>query len=458
MSKGRSNLLPNQVGPHVPFWANAKDMFQYPGWENHVNHVYEEFDISSDQTSIVRGTKQVFQVDRRGDRLTSMDLIIQRSVGVRNSGTGGCFEDWEAYSSIDYVDIFYNNKLVWRKRMEKRVLDIMEKCTAQERAAFARLGNGDLSYNERVTTFTADFSSPKVLVCSFGVPWEKLNKSICMLGLPNKIRVEVNWKNFADITCNPNSASLADASTKTATLRCGFYHLPEDLRQFHFAQTQSATGLRYKILTEETQIGESLSISKGVNQTENPTIRLTTLRNSVVTIKSILRQTDNIDAALSRDLFHFLGHDAYIRDNGSQVTDQANYQFLETELPITSGTRAYHKWKIPSAMYANHPTRHGAGLTRILFCPPKTYSMSEDHCFGSRNISGYNNPELYLTIVSSAAATDYFGVVPSKTIYCADGSIPASSNTSSRFSLDIYAEIHNILIQKQGDLRPLFAY
>lgn len=457
MSKGRSNLLPNQVGPHVPFWANAKDMFQYPGWENHVNHVYEEFDITSDQTSIVRGTKQVFQVDRRGDRLTTMDLIIQRN-GATRSGTGGCFEDWEAYSTIDYVDIFYNNKLVWRKRMEKRVLDIMERCTAQERAALARLGNGDLSYNERVITYAADFSSPKVLVCSFGVPWEKLNKSICMLGLPNKIRVEVNWKNFADCCNNPNNATLTDASTRTATLRCGFYHLPEDLRQFHFAQTQSATGLRYKILTEETQIGETMTAQ---SSSFSQAIRLTTIRNSAVSIKSIVRQTENVTSNLYRDLFHFLAHDVYIRDNGSQVTDQANYQFIESELPITSGTRAYHKWKIPSAMYPHHPTRHGAGVTRILFCPPKTYAMSEDHCFGSRNISGYNNPEYFMPITVGAVG-DYYGIVASKKIYNADGSMTIlagpADNVSSNFQIDIYAEIHNILIQKQGDLRPLFAY
>ncbi len=33
-----------------------------------------------------------------------------------------------------------------------------------------------------------------------------------------------------------------------------------------------------------------------------------------------------------------------------------------------------------------------------------------------------------------------------------------ADNVSSNFQIDIYAEIHNILIQKQGDLRPLFAY
>lgn len=455
MTKGRSNLLPNQVGPHIPFWQNAKDFFQYPGWENHVNHVYEEFDIVSDQTSVTRGTKQTFQIDRRGDRLTSIDLIFQRTGA---SGTGGAFEDWEPYAAIDNVEIYYNNKLIWRKRMEKRVLDIMEKCTPEERAALARLGNGDLSYNERVVTYAADFSSPKTMTVSLGVPWEKLQKSICMLGLPNKIRVEVNWKTFAQCTVNPSASSLTDATTRTAYLKCGFWHLPEDLRQHHFAQVQSPTGLRYKILTEEFQIGESFSCGASVTSgTFNAVVRLTNIRNSVVAFKSILRHKPNVSTDTTRDSFHMLGHDVYLRDNGSQVTDTALYQFAESELPITSGTRAYHKWRIGNQINPHHPTAHGAKTTRVLFCPPKVYPMSEDHCFGSRNISGYNNPEYYLSI-SVGADTDYHGVRTLKKIYLADGSIPSSSDTSSDYEIDIYGEIHNILIQKQGDLRPLFAY
>ena len=455
MSSGRSNLLPNQVGAHVPFWANAKDFFQYPGWENHVNHVYEEFDIVSDQTNFSRGSKQTFQIDRRADRLTSIDILWERGAAVNSSGSGGAFEDWEAYTAIDFVDVYYNNKLVWRKRMEKRVLDIMEKCTPQERAALARLGNGDLSYNERTTTFTAAYVAPKYLVCTLAVPWEKLNKSICMVGLPNKIRVEVNWKTLDNVLCNPSSATVRDDNSSPsllkATLRCGFYHLPEDLRQFHFAQSQSSTGLRYKILTEEVQIGETMT---GQNVFYNQAIRLTSIRNTAVVIKSIIRQTANVTTSTTRDLFHLLPHDVYLRDNGSQITNTATNYFAEADLPITSGTRAYHKWRLPTLMFPHHPTRHGGSVTRVLFCPPKTYAMSEDHCFGSRNISGYNNPELFFPI-TIGSATDYYGIVVSKSVYGANGAI---NGTDSTFLIDVYAEIHNILIQKQGDLRPLFAY
>jgi len=443
-SLGRSNLLPNQSGIHTPFWVNPKDYFDYSGWENHINTVYEEFDIPADQATNSRGNYSTFKVDRRGDQLTCVDLLFKRT--ALSLTANSAFEDWEAYTSIDRVEVSYNGKLLWKKDMFKRLLDILDK-PREERAALARLANGDLSFNERRFTSAEDTTtSGTYLVCSLGVPWEQLNKSIVMLGLPNKIEFKVYWKTLQDACCgSANTGTLTGGTITDPILRCGFYHLPEDLRQKHFNYTKTQTGIINKIMTEE-YVSEDKTITGAYP------MRLVNIRNSVYAIKTIVRGVSNVTSGIYRDLLHFLPHDIKLKDNGSDVTNNFKFHFTEADFPITHSTHAYHKFKIASQITPSIMPSLSHAISILLFCPPKLYAHCENHCVGSRNISGYNNPEIEFSWNGlTAATTDYFGVVTSKGVWDNSGTLTVA--TESQFRLEAYGEIHNIMVQKMGDLK-----
>jgi len=461
---GRTNLLANGTGTGVPFWENPIDFFEKTPWRNHINHVEEYFDIPADNQTATRGTVTVIQVDRRGDVLTDCWLTFTRAAYTLVTNTESMATmDWEAYQSIENIILYYNNKQVWRITGDKLVMDIKEKCSREERASLARLGLGDLTAPERASSA----STPQgILWASLRVPWEKLSKAIHMVGLPNKLRFEILWKPANEVLfqATTNAGGGAGAGTTgggitNINLRCKFTHLPEQLRNKYFMMSQSETGLRNKIITHEIHRRETITTS---SNTSDIVQRLTNVRNDVIFMKIILRESNNVTSQQYLDQYRFLPFRVRMQDNGSDVTTKFEYNDMFSSLNVNASistyasysfTAAFAKYKDALQMYPNIQQSPFDNVGKLLFCPSKLYAMSEDNCFGSRNIGRYNNPQLVLSqdaYVSTQLEWQIYGT-SGRTTYTPFGQ---SANTGvTSVLLDIYAEIHNVLIQKKGDLR-----
>jgi hypothetical protein len=226
-------------------------------------------------------------LDKRGDLLKNIFLSVTRSAATGgNVGTTSCFNDFEGYSSIDNVRFYYSNKMFHECYGEELYRKFLQKYTQEQRNAMAAMQFGNKSDAQRVTNAASAYTWTVDLM----VPWEKLKKAIPMVAMPNKIRVEVNYKTLDK--CMRDSASVTTAIT-AGKLRCFYTHLLHDNRKIKYNQVHTGAGVGVKTITSEYHLRESLTTT--ASPTGRVTVRLRNIKNSVVALYNIIRLVSNVD-------------------------------------------------------------------------------------------------------------------------------------------------------------------
>ena len=182
--------------------------------------------------TVAYGGQHVFELDKRGDLLKGLALNVTRAAfSGGNTGTTTAFNDFEGYSTIDNVRFFYSNKMFHVCYGEELYRKYLQRLTEEQRTGVAALQFGNKTDAQRVANTAATQWTVDLMV-----PWDKLKKSIPMLAMPNKIRVEVNYKSLA--ACMRDSASVT-CSITAAKLRCDYVHLLHDNRKIKYNQVHS---------------------------------------------------------------------------------------------------------------------------------------------------------------------------------------------------------------------------
>lgn len=411
--KGRSNLVVNERGPDVNWFAGGQNLFKHRQWYRSKNHVEEKFDLTPEQAGLAYGTTHVFEIDKRGDVLFDSELIKTRGALTQTGGTFVRFSDYEAYRDIKEVRVIYNNKIAHRVTGERLLRYVMEENTQDERDSIAALTLGEKTAAERNTLA----ASGATTVVKLRFPWRKFFKGIAMIALPNKIRVEVEFNALQDI-CEFDGSSPA-CTLSALKLRCHFVHLKQEDRNALYQQVNMGKGIIFKGNSVEFHQKEPI-VAPGVSGGfYSYRLRLRNIRNAVYELTGIIRQQRFVDVGSTRNLLsHEYPSRWRLEDNNTAVTDTV--EFVDSAAGFNFG-----EYKDNTEAHPNH--KKGMKYLKMFFCPKQYIEKSEDDCYGSRNISKYNNPEIVIE-------WDSF------------------PDTNNRY-LELEGEIHNLWIQNKGDFR-----
>lgn len=414
---GRSNLPVNGRGTDVTWFgtnpAQQRNIYKIQGWDRSINYILETFNFTTQDTPRYgKGHKVTFEIDKKGDLAGPMTLIVTR--GALTGGTTGqlAFNDWEGYSSIDTITFWYNNKIFYTLRGDHMYIDMMKQETPESRKALAALQFGNRSLPERIANATSTYT----WMLPLPVPWRNIKRRLRMIAFGNKIRIEVTFKDLNTIT---TCAAAPSCTINDVKLRVEYVHLPMHLRVECFNEVNTGNGVAFKTITKEFH--PEVSVASG---TTKFTYRLRNLKNAAVTIYVADRKRKNVESSgypNEIDRWNFqLPKNFYITDGSNRVTD------------IIHGNDADNCYE---NIYRDGPRMHPNGevgfkVMEIAFCEKSLVEPSETHCFGSRNLSKYNNPEIVVEWPSALGEEHY---------------------------LDIIANIHNLIIQKKGEIRCYLA-
>lgn len=423
MSTGRSNLNVNERGVDVNWFRGGKDIHEYEQWHRTYNFIPERFDITTYTTAIAYGSTFSFEVDKRGDHWGKTELVLTRpAVTV---ATNPRFNDWEGYSSIDIVRFWYSNKNFLEIRGEQLYREVMKEKHDKTRSAMAQMQYGFLSDADRRT----QANTQTTWVADLMVPWEHLNKRIPMIALPNKIKVDVTLKPLTNC-CYVQSGTPTCVPT-SATLRVYMNHLTQAKRDHLFNHVNSGNGVAVKITTPEFHLRESVSAVANSTYSKQR-IKIRNIKNAVYKMDVVLRNQTDVDntAGNTLNLWNFnpinTGTNPHLsrfwfEDNGNQITNKIEVQ------DSTTGTSAAAYGVVLDQIRMHPDGVLGLQVPSICFPEPEFVEHSRDGCFGSRNFSKYNNPEFVFEF-------------------------DLGNNNTPQY-LDLWADVHNLLIYQRGDLR-----
>jgi hypothetical protein len=410
---GRSNLSKNERGISQNWFGN-NDPMRESDWTRSVNTVREVFDITSSSTNYSRGTTTTINIDKRGDRLGRTRLFFTRA-----AYTTGIPVDWEGPTSIQLINFKYQNKIfhtIYGEELVDRIK--LGDLTELEKSNLAVLMGGMLSPSERLTNAGQAVSFDIDLL----VPWRKLDNMLRIVALPNNIVVEITWQPLAQVV-NNNGGTASGGAISNVWLRCDFHHLKNDKRMQLFSEIHSAP-LSIKYLSREFHRREPLAANVSTN-TITWSLKLRNIKNDVVMLYAYARPITAVDNSSGTTLdpythTSFTNLQYWLQDNGVPIT---NY-FIQ---------QPYQEYE--EKYYAlGDGFSHGSGQNYMvipLTIDPRLVKKSERDCYGSRCISKYNNPEFWFSFTGSGSLVDSY--------------------------VDVWADIHNCIIQYKGDIRRFLA-
>lgn len=410
--KGRSNLVVNERGPDVNWFGGGQDIYANRQWYRTKNTIEEQFDMDVVSNGYAYGQTHVFELDKRGDKLHEIDLVVNRGALSVSGGSGNTysrFQDWEGYRNIKEIRVIYSNKTFCKLYGEKQLREVLEETPAPLRNTLAAEALGQKTVAERNALAAA---SNIVTIVKLRVPWRKISKGLAMIALPNKLRIEVELAALTDI-CQYDGTGVTPACTvNSVKLRTHYVHMKQEDRTALF-QKVMAKGIYNKICTGEYHWKEIVA----ANQTKFP-LRLRNIRNASYRIVGHMVAQSSIDSASSRDFSaYILPARIYMTDNGTAVTDTVE---------CNDATNNFN-YNLLNKRIAHPNHKSGLNTFELYFCPKQFVEKSEDDCYGSRNISKYNNPEFVL---------EWDATSPSVASY-----------------LYLTSDIHNIQIEQKGDFR-----
>lgn len=397
------------TGADVPFVGN-QNVTDERGWYRGIPMVREQFDISPVSATMTYGTELAFELDKRAELLGKVEFILDRGAFT---GGGAIANDWELHSTIDYVSGQYGNKEFFRMLGEEMQYNMERTYDINKRATAAALQNGDLTPAQRLVTAV---QSPTRLICSLQVDWEHVKRMLKMVALPNKIRLLIKLKPFAEIGNNITGVTIQPS----AFLRCQYYHLRDQDKDRAYQMVNSTKdGVNTKIVRNEYHRREAVPSGTGAGYR----LKLRNIKNAMIELFFITRfQTQLISPTV--DLWTYIPPLSFwLEDNGSKITEEIFFKDV-------AGKPSYGK-------YVQNQEAHpdvamiGVNIPSIAFCPNEFVEPSETDCFGSRNASKYNNLELVVNY--------------------------DPADVTAAAYIDVYAPIHDVLITKNGDLRRYLA-
>jgi hypothetical protein len=433
---GRQNLIVNERGVDVHWYADGlvRHGKMHDGWATTQNYVEEEFNFTPTSVANAYGTTTIFELDKRGDKWIGIPYLIwTRSAGnSADIANGACFSDYEACNSIAQMRIIYNNKEVFRISGERMYREAVSLKHEEDFGRFQELTLGGLSLAERQVAF----QEQKTLVLPLFLPWRLLKKSITAIGLPNKVRIEIDFQYYNKCArFPPGSAatwSLVAPTLSNIIYRQRFVHFKEETRNNAFLRTKQPTPIAHKVVQIEAQYQELIS-----SGTTSFVLPLRNIKNNVYTMRVLLRANNDLYVDNQRE-FHqyYLPYSVYLQDQGTPITN------------------TYYPWKINQIdnIGLMHPASQPlVPWVEINFCNFEWVEASEDDCYGGRTIGKYNNPELVINFNSGITTIEKWDNYP----YFPNLNAINSSGTASPFDiqLDVEALIHQVELEKEGDFR-----
>jgi len=434
--KGRQNLIVNERGVDVHWYANGlvRHGELKSGWATTQNYVEEFFDFTP--TSGVNGYGQttVFELDKRGDKWVGTPYLIwTRSAGAAaDVANGACFVDYEGFHSIAKIRWIYNNKEIYSETGEKMFRDCMSLRHSEHLARVEELTLGNISLAERQIAF----AEQKTLILPLYVPWDTLQFCVTAIGLPNKVRIEVDFQNYNKCVRLPpgSTATLGATAPLLSNLiyRQNFVHFKEETRNNAFLRTKQPDPIVHKTVQIEGQYQEI--ISSGTNQFVLP---LRNIKNNTFSMRIMLRSVADLTNSNQLEYVNYLlPWSVYLQDQGTPITN------------------TYYPWKLNGI--ENMGTMHPASQplipwVELNFCDFEWVEASITGCYGGRTIGKYNNPELVVTFnpgVTSIAKWDSFPYFPNLMAINSSG-----TGTPFDIQMDVEGQIHQALLQHEGDFR-----
>ncbi len=433
---GRSNLQVNLRGQDLNWYKRSYNPFSYEPYLGATNHISEIFDINPVSVGYTWGGEVDFELDKRGDLLGKIELMINRGPIV-NGSSSAYINDWEVYSMIDRVNFKYNNRLFWTVTGDELYIQLQQRKRLVERESEGYLQNGvsgtgigPNNTGANSISLSSISSQGTVIAGDLQVPWADRHKHIPMVAMPNKIRVEVFLKAqqfFINDQNNPN-ASNDSVALNQIWLRCYYVQLPQHLRSEVFTLVnysevtttgQTAIeqrGVAVKILSTESQLK---NIYTGSLNYMN--INLRNIKNSVVYFAVLMRDQNDLITPWAVNLWNFQPISRmYLVDNGNRITD-----YYDWFVSSTSNVNQYNHFTTNALAFPDGNLWMNVPILPLV--EPEFILPSESNCFGSRFIAEYNNPQLYFETTNA----------PGNTVY----------------QVDIIAYIHNLLIYQNGDIR-----
>jgi len=436
---GRDTAVPftgiNPVFPRVNHYTATKPV------------VEERISIPTSSITNTAGSFSYFEVGRQFDGGREWHIEYDRAAGTYTAAnTVPFFEDWEIYARINYVQILYNNKVVWLKKGEQMLEDMLNGWYLtsiqghHERAAFAQLQNGGLSILERQQRFV---TAQTKLKAPLQVPWRHIHKSLIHLALPNKLRVEVYWNTDNQCVHQPlSTGTTVGAMTNLNLIIEAHHYLEEDRGKLYYDIYDGKMPYQIKTVDWEYEwrYGWIASVVGGnADASQNMIIR--NLRNNSIGLSFKLQYQDHVDSAQTLDRQKPLPlRSVELDDQGRQVTVVFNTIGLSPTANSQSLMLNFENTKsFPNAT-------PGSLLYFIKFCPPEYVIASEHNCFGSRNISKYSNPSVtihYNSSINSVMPFPDFSAIQ----------VPSGSVTLTKMYLTVTSYIHQLIFMGQSDFR-----
>ncbi len=397
------NLAAAAQGASANF-VGGLDHFQYMAYSK-AEPYYEEETVYSpiNNTQVVAGGKIDFDLERRNTFMRgATEFRITVSSVTNNGGLVFRFSDFTALELIDRIEWVYNNKKIWQENPERMLFKLRTRFNASQRTPITQGLGGGLTDLERraLATTTQSFIVP------IWTPWRKFKKQLPMVGIPNKIRVSFFMKPFTQVGLTSVVPHVHTWTYSNVTLRTEGNDVDEKKKNFHW--NASKDGLVIKTVDFEEHRREIIP-----SGTSTFRLKIRNVKNDCFNLYFVLRLVAALDDPTVRDPWGYLTAASWqIVDGNQPMTDLITYQdFVRTQ------------W---SEMYPD--AESDLGYHCIPFCPRAFVRLSDDDCYGSRAFVHYNNPELVINFASPTAANIY---------------------------LDLVGEIHNQLIFKLGDIRPL---
>jgi len=135
------------------------------------NYVKEWFDITPNAmtNNYSYGGIIYFDIDKRADMLGDIILILTRGQPGNLGGATFAFNDFEAYSSIDYIRFYYSTKQFHEIYGEELMRKYYQR-PKEQRDMIAQLQYGGRTEIERIANGSGN-SSGYTWVCNLFVPW-----------------------------------------------------------------------------------------------------------------------------------------------------------------------------------------------------------------------------------------------------------------------------------------------
>ena len=193
------------------------------------------------------------------------------------------------------------------------------------------------------------------------VPWAKLKHQLCMIALPNKIRMDIQLNTQARVI-----QDIVPGTTATSGLisnvfcRCKFVHRKSVDRDREFQQVH-AQPLNTKIFGFEYHRRENVDANSALGTIITNRVKLRNIKNDAVQIYATLCNQVDVDGSTSGTLNPFNFQDLpqltfWLEDNGTQITD---FFILDNYSKYLENARAY-----PGIEPGNWPVR------MLNLCPP----------------------------------------------------------------------------------------